>query len=115
MVGIYVLLLLAMWLVVKFCKKTLKVILGIIIVLITCYCVILNIDMNMVKNCREPIFAKENGHMGSMIRYDGLGYKVGLEKDEYSNITAGQLTILDWYLVQVNRAIDYIDDVKSNN
>lgn len=107
MVGIYGLLLLATMLIIKFCKKTLKIILGVIIALITCYCIILNIDMNMVKNCREPIFAKENGHMGSMIRYDGLGYKVGLEKDKYSNITAGQLTILDWYLVQSYCQINY--------
>ena len=102
MIGIYVLLLLAMILVIKFCKKALKVVLGIVIVLITIYCVILNIDMNMVKSCREPIFAKENGHMGSMIRYDGLGYKVGLEKNSKGDITDGQLTILDFYLTQVH-------------
>lgn len=107
MIGVFGLLAIAMILVVRFCKKTLKIILGIIVVLITCYCIILNIDMNMVKKCREPIFAKENGHMGSMIRYDGLGYKVGLEKDKYSNITASQLTILDWYLVQSYCQINY--------
>ena len=67
MIGIYVLLLLAMGLVIKFCKKTLKIVLGIVIVLITIYCVILNIDMNMVKSCREPIWAKENGHMRSRL------------------------------------------------
>ncbi|MDD4718992.1 MAG: hypothetical protein PHY00_04145, partial [Bacilli bacterium] len=41
----------------------------------------LSIDMDRVNSLREPIFARENGYMGSMIRYDGLGYKIGLEKD----------------------------------
>ena len=68
----------------------------------------------MVKTCREPIFAKENGHMGSMIRYDGLGYKVGLEKNSKGDITDGQLTILDFYLTQVHRQIDYIDSTNNN-
>ena len=57
MLGIFILLIIAMLLVVKFCKKTLKIVLSIIIVLISLYCIIISVDMNRVHSFREPIFA----------------------------------------------------------
>jgi len=91
---VFVLLLAAMICVVKFCKnKKIKISLAVIILIMTCYSVVLSIDMNRVNSLRVPIFAKENGYMGSMIRYDGLGYKVGLEKDEKGNIIQIQMTM----------------------
>ena len=57
MIGIFGLLVIAMILVVKFCKKTLKIVLSIIIILATIYSVIIFIDINRVESFREPIFA----------------------------------------------------------
>lgn len=57
MLGIFILLIIAMLLVVKFCKKTLKIVLSIIIVLVLLYCIIISVDMNRVHSFREPIFA----------------------------------------------------------
>jgi hypothetical protein len=100
MILVFVLLIVAMVCVVKFCKnKKIKISLAAIILIMTCYSVVLSIDMNRVKSLREPIFAKENGYMGSMIRYDGFGYKVGLEKDEKGNITQIQMTMFGKIIV----------------
>ena len=52
MIGIFGLLLVAMVLVVKFCKKTLKILLSISIILATLYCVIISIDINRVESFR---------------------------------------------------------------
>ena len=56
MIGFFGLLLIAMVLVVKFCKKTLKIVLSIIIILATIYSVMISIDINRVESFREPIF-----------------------------------------------------------
>lgn len=55
MIGFFGLLLIAMVLVVKFCKKTLKIVLSIIIILATIYSVMISIDINRVESFREPI------------------------------------------------------------
>ena len=84
MIGIFIILLLAMLLVIKFCKKTLKIVLSIIIVIVTLYCIILSIDMNRVNSFREPVFAikmQETDSTYKTIIYQGLGYKVNIEKD----------------------------------
>ena len=84
MIGIFIILLLAMLLVIKFCKKTLKIVLSIVIVIVTLYCVILSIDMNRVNSFREPVFAiklKETDLTYKTIVYQGLGYKVNIKKD----------------------------------
>ena len=85
MLGVFILLIIAMLLVLKFCKKTLKIVLAIIIVLVTLYCIIIYVDMNRVNNHREPIFAvitKEDDYSMKTIIYQGLGYKVKMIKDE---------------------------------
>ena len=84
MLGIFILLIIAMLLVVKFCKKTLKIVLSIIIILVTLYCIIISIDMNRVSSFREPIFTivmQEDDSSMKTIIYLGLGYEVRMIKD----------------------------------
>lgn len=88
MIGIFGLLLIAMVLVVKFCNKTLKIVLSIIIILATIYSVMISIDINRVGSFREPIFAvvkQENDLTTKTIMYQGLGYEVELVKDVTNN------------------------------
>lgn len=84
MLGIFILLIIAMLLVVKFCKKTLKIVLSIIIILVTLYCILISVDMNRVNSFREPIFAivkqEEDSSMKTII-YQGLGYEVRIIKN----------------------------------
>ena len=75
MIGIFILLLIAMLLVVKFCKRTLKIVLSIIIILATIYSVILSIDMNRVNSFREPIFNIGWYEETGLIEYKGIGYR----------------------------------------
>ena len=95
MIVIFILLGVSMFFLGKYYKKkSLKISLIIIISLIAIYCVMLSIDMNRVNSLRKPIFAKENGYMGSMTRYDGLGYKIGLEQGyDTGYITQSQMTM----------------------
>ena len=97
MLGIFILLLIAMLLVVKFCKKTLKIVLAIVIVLIALYCVIISIDMNRVESFREPIFAVEKSHddlSRQTTSYIGLGYEVKIVKD----LTTGEILKSEMYM-----------------
>lgn len=84
MLGIFILLIIAMLLVVKFCKKTLKIVLSIIIILVTLYCILISVDINRVNSFREPIFAivkqEEDSSMKTII-YQGLGYEVRIIKN----------------------------------
>lgn len=84
MLAIFILLLIAMLFVVKFCKKKLKIVLSISIILIALYCIVIFVDMNRVNSFREPIFA-----ISSELRdykeystevYKGLGYRVEINK-----------------------------------
>ena len=71
MLGIFVLLLIAMLLVVKFCKKTVKIVLSIIIILAVLYCMVISVDISRVNSFREPIFA-----ISSELRdYENYSYK----------------------------------------
>ena len=75
MIGIFIILLFAMLLVIKFCKKTLKIVLSIIIVIVTLYCVILSVDMNRVNSFRNPIFNISWHEETGLIEYKGIGYR----------------------------------------
>lgn len=76
-------------------KKPLKIILIIVICLLTIWTIMFAVDINRTNSFKEPIFARENGYMGSMTRYDGLGYKIGLEKNAATGqISQSQMTIL---------------------
>ncbi len=82
-------------------KKQIKIILVVIISLIVLYGVLFFVDMNRVKHLKRPIFCVENGYMGSMTRYDGLGYKIGLDINATTGeITYGQMTILGQTIVK---------------
>ena len=86
-----------MCLVVKFCKKTVKTVLSILIVLATLYCVIVSIDMNRVESFREPIFAinkTEDDLTLKTISYQGLGYNVKEVKD----LTSGKTIKIEMYM-----------------
>ncbi len=92
MLGIFVLLLIAMLLVVKFCKKTVKIVLSIIIILAVLYCMVISVDISRVNSFREPIFA-----ISSELRdyenyskevYKGLGYKIEIDKAQNQKIVS---------------------------
>ncbi len=90
MIGIFIILILTMLLVVKFCKKTLKIILTIVIILLTLYCIILSIDKNRVETFREPIFAvsrqlKDYENYSKEV-YQGLGYRIEIDRVENQKI-----------------------------
>lgn len=74
-------------------KKKTKVFLGIVISVVILYLGVVFIDMSRVKLLKKPIFAIKNGYMGSMTKFDGLGYKVGLDINKTTGeITYGQMT-----------------------
>lgn len=82
-------------------KKQIKIILTAIISFIVLYCLIFFTDMNRVKQLKKPIFCIENGYMGSMIRFDGLGYKIGLDINATTEeITYGQMTMLGQFIIK---------------
>lgn len=97
MLGIFILLIIAMMLVVKFCKKSLKIVLSIIIIFATLYCIAISVDMNRVKSFREPIFAivkQEDDSSMKTIIYQGLGYEVRMIKD----VTEGKTIKVEMYM-----------------
>jgi len=83
-------------------NKKVKIILGIVISVAILYCGIVFTDMSRVKALKKPIFAIENGYMGSMTRFDGLGYKIGLDINATTEeITYGQMSVLGKAIVKV--------------
>ncbi len=99
MLGIFILLIIAMLLVVKFCKKTLKIVLAIIISLVALYCTILSIDRNRVTSFREPIFAvsselREYENYSKEV-YKGLGYRIEIDKVENQKIISSTMYFLN--------------------
>lgn len=82
MIGIFILLTISMLLVIKYCKKRLKLFLSIIIIIIAIYCAILSIDINRTNSMQKPIFAKlvDTGYLKE--EFKGLGYKIEIQKDK---------------------------------
>lgn len=79
MVGVFALLFLTMFLVIKYCNKTLKIGLSTIIVLIILYFAILSIDMSKVNSFHKPIFVWQKNNSNSTVveaSYQGIGYQV---------------------------------------
>ena len=119
MIGIFVLLFIAMVLVVKFCKKLLKVILAIVIGLVTLYCVIVSVDKYLVSSMRDPIFVvpTDNVTDNGSGEYKGLGYTVIKEVEvsaEYGRI----LTKIEMYLFNnkcIAGAISDFDNAQTIN
>ncbi len=99
MQGIFILLIIAMLLVIKFCKKTLKIVLSIMIILVALYTMIIYIDINRVESFREPIFA-----ISSELRdyenyskevYKGLGYRIEIDRVENQKIISSTMYIFN--------------------
>lgn len=97
MTGIFILLLIAMLLVVKLCKKTLKVVLSAIIVLATIYCAVLSIDINRVESFREPIFNIGRYEEAGLIEYKGLGYRT-VVKYAYTANNEQKINSIEMYM-----------------
>ena len=74
-----------------------EIVLSIIIILITLYCIVISVDMNRVNSFREPIFAivkQENDLSMKTIIYQGLGYEVRMIKD----VTDGKTKKVEMYM-----------------
>ena len=95
-------------------KNKTKIILIAITSFIVLYGVIFLTDMSRVKQLKKPIFCIENGYMGSMTRFDELGYKIGLDINATTGeITYGQMTMLGQYVVKLYA--DYFDVKEPSN
>lgn len=97
MIGIFIILLFAMLLVIKFCKKTLKIVLSIIIVIVALYCIILSVDMNRVNSFRNPIFNISWHEETGLIEYKGIGYRT-VVKYRYTNNNEKKITSIEMYM-----------------
>jgi len=97
MIGIFGLLLFAMVLVIKFCKKTLKLVLSILIILATLYCVIISIDINRVESFREPIFNIGWYEETGLIEYKGIGYRT-IVKYGYTSNNEKKINSIEMYM-----------------
>ena len=97
MIGIFGLLAVAMILVVKFCKKTLKIVLSIIIILATIYSVMFSIDLNRVESFREPIFNIGWYEESGLTEYTGMGYKT-IVKYGYTENNEKKILSIEMYM-----------------
>lgn len=99
MIGIFVLLAVAMFIVIKFCKKTLKTILSITIILATLYTVMISVDINRVETFREPIFATSSELRDyedySREVYKGLGYRIEIDRVENQKIVSSTMYLFN--------------------
>lgn len=99
MIGVFGLLAVLMFLVVRFCKKTVKTVLSVIIIFITLYFVILSVDMNRVYTFREPVFAisseLRNYEGYSKEIYKGLGYRIEINTVENQKIVSSTMYLFD--------------------
>ncbi len=82
-------------------KKQIKIILTTIISFIVLCCVMFLTDMSRVKQLKKPIFCIKNGYMGSMTRFDGLGYNIDLDINATTGeITYGQMTMIGKIIIK---------------
>ena len=101
MIGIFILLILSMLLVIKFCKKALKIILLSILILITLYCVGISIDINKVYSLEAPVlcyYVEDNsdGSFEGLFKtrtetYYGFGYKIVNEINENNAVISSTM------------------------
>lgn len=97
MIGIFSLLLIAMILIVKFCKGISKIVLSIMIILATLYCVMISIDINRVKSFREPIFNISWYEETGLIEYKGIGYRT-IVKYGYTGNNEKEISSIEMYM-----------------
>ena len=97
MIGVFGLLAVAMLLVIKLCKKTLKKVLSIVIIIATLYSVVISVDMNRVESFREPIFNISWYEESGIIEYKGLGYRT-VVKYGYTENDEKKITDIEMYM-----------------
>jgi len=97
MIGVFGLLAVAMLLVIKLCKKTLKKVLSIVIIIATLYSVVISVDMNRVESFREPIFNISWYEESGLIEYKGLGYRT-VVKYGYTENDEKKITDIEMYM-----------------
>ncbi len=97
MIGVFGLLAVAMVLIIKLCKKTLKKVLSIIIIIATLYSVVISVDMNRVETFREPIFNIGWYEESGLIEYKGLGYRT-VVKYGYAENNEKKITNIEMYM-----------------
>lgn len=97
MIAIFLLLLIAMFIVVRFCKKTIKLILSTLILLAAAYSVIVSIDINRVEHFQTPIFIIGSYEESDLIEYQGLGYKT-VVKYSYTDNNEQVINSIEMYM-----------------
>lgn len=97
MIVIFILLIIAMFLVIKFCKKTLKIVLSIVIILATLYSVTISIDISRVESFREPIFNIGYYEETGLIEYKGIGYRT-IVKYGYTDNDEKKINSIEMYM-----------------
>ncbi len=97
-------------------KKSIKMLIGIIIGIIIILGIIFFIDYTKVSNLKIPIFVIEKGHQDNITTYFGLGYKVDVEK-YHSKDNEEQIIKTEMYMFNkfITGAISDIEDKNSYN
>lgn len=102
-------------------NKKLKIVIGIIIGAICLYGIIFTIDYNRCSNMKEPIFAihkEKNNLSNKTIVYQGLGYKVKVEKnvtkEEDQQITKVEMYMFDQFITGAITDIENEENNKEN-
>lgn len=95
-------------------KKSIKMLIGIIISIIILYVIIFFIDYTRVSNLKMPIFVVEKDTKDNITTYLGLGYKVEVKK-HYSESNEEQITKTEMYMYNkfITGAITDIEDKNS--
>lgn len=96
MLGIMILLLAAIFFVLKFCKF--KMFLSILICLAALYCVIFTVDKTRVESFREPIFHISYGKEGGLTEYRCLGYRTVVRYGYIGGNNEMQITSIEMYM-----------------
>lgn len=79
---ISLLILIALFLISKYIKKKIKIVLILFVALIAIYFSFVFIDMSRVYSLKEPIIAREQYNTLYMSGYKGIGYNIYIKKHE---------------------------------
>lgn len=97
-------------------NKSVKIIIGILITILILWCIIFAVDYNRCSRMKEPIFTISKQESDSSIKtitYQGLGYKIEVEKN-ISNEGKEQITKIEMYMF--NKFITGAEtNIESNN
>lgn len=80
MIYMYIFLAIAMFIVIRFCRKKSRIILIILIAVATIYCIMLSVEIHKISEFKEPVFAvekyKDNDVIEQTTIYKGIGYRI---------------------------------------